>query len=50
MLTEHELEQLRLALEECQQQRAIEAAIADAGACLSSLAERENEGTRANAA
>ena len=49
MLTERELEQLRLALEECRQQCANEAAIASASACLKSFAPNDDE-LRSNAA
>jgi hypothetical protein len=49
MLTERELEQLRLALEECRQQCANEAAIAAASACLKSFAPNDDE-LRSNAA
>ena len=50
MLTERELEQLKLALEECRQQRANEAAIDVAGACLKSSAPPEDENLHADAA
>ena len=50
MLTERELEQLKLALEECRQQRANEAAIDAAGGCLKSSAPPEDENLHADAA
>jgi hypothetical protein len=50
MLTERELEQLKLALEECRQQCANDAAIEAAGACLKNSALPEDDNLHADAA